>query len=211
MLRCAASSRLNNASGLFDDPYRYSNEARQPANTLTPQHRALAREAAQKSIVLLKNNDALLPLSKHLRNVLVVGSLATDAEASDRPWALAADPEDSITVLQGIRPCPSPDTEVVYLGGASPISNAVDDLAEVLQAARDAEVVIAVLGERADQSGEARSRTELGLPGCPGHVVACPVGHRQARGHRADEWPPARVLEDRARGAGTFGNLVPGQ
>ncbi len=151
--------------GLFDDPYRYSNEARQRANTLTPQHRALAREAAQKSIVLLKNNDALLPLSKHLRNVLVVGSLATDAEATIGPWALAAHPEDSITVLQGIRHAVAPDTEVVYLGGASPISNAVDDLAEVLQAARDAEVVIAVLGERADQSGEARSRTDLGLPG----------------------------------------------
>jgi len=151
--------------GLFDDPLRYSNEARQQANTLTPQHRALAREAAQKSIVLLKNNDALLPLPKHLRNVLVVGSLATDAEATIGPWATAAHPEDSVTVLQGIRQAVSPGTKVVYLAGASPISNALDDLAEVQQAAQQAEVVIAVLGERADQSGEARSRTDLGLPG----------------------------------------------
>ncbi len=151
--------------GLPEDPYRYSDEARQRANVLTPQHRALAREAAQKSIVLLKNTDALLPLSKHLRNVLVVGSLATDAEATIGPWALAGHPEDSITVLQGIRRAVAPDTEVVYLPGASPISNETQDLNEVQQAARVAEVVVAVLGEHADQSGEARSRANLGLPG----------------------------------------------
>ena len=151
--------------GLLDDPYRYSDEARQRANVLTPQHRALAREAAQKSIVLLKNTDALLPLSKHLRNVLVVGSLATDAEATIGPWALAAHPEDSITVLQGIRRAVAPGTEVVYLPGASPISTETQNLNEVRQAARRAEVVVAVLGERADQSGEARSRADLGLPG----------------------------------------------
>jgi len=150
--------------GLLEDPYRYSDEARQRANVLTPQHRALAREAAQKSIVLLKNTDALLPLSKHLRNVLVVGSLATDAEATIGPWALAGHPEDSITVLQGIRRAVAPDTEVVYLPGASPISDDTQNLIEVQQAARLAEVVVAVLGERADQSGEARSRADLGLP-----------------------------------------------
>nr|WP_262417341.1 beta-glucosidase BglX [Pseudomonas sp. SH10-3B] len=151
--------------GLLEDPYRYSDEARQRANVLTPQHRALAREAAQKSIVLLKNTDALLPLSKHLRNVLVVGSLATDAEATIGPWALAGHPEDSITVLQGIRRAVAPDTEVVYLPGASPISDDTQNLIEVQQAAHLAEVVVAVLGERADQSGEARSRADLGLPG----------------------------------------------
>ena len=151
--------------GLLDDPYRYSDEARQRANVLTPQHRALAREAAQKSIVLLKNTDALLPLSKHLRNVLVVGSLATDAEATIGPWALAGHAEESITVLQGIRHAVAPDTEVVYLPGASPISKEAQNLIEVQQAARNADVVVAVLGERADQSGEARSRADLGLPG----------------------------------------------
>jgi beta-glucosidase len=151
--------------GLLDDPYRYSDEARQRTNVLTPQHRALAREAAQKSIVLLKNTDALLPLPKHLRNMLVVGSLATDAEATLGPWALAAHPQDSITVLQGIRRAVAPGTEVVYLPGASPISNETQNLEAVRQAARRAEVVVAVLGERADQSGEARSRADLGLPG----------------------------------------------
>jgi len=151
--------------GLLDDPYRYSDEARQRTNVLTPQHRALAREAAQKSIVLLKNTDALLPLPKHLRNMLVVGSLATDAEATLGPWALAAHPQDSITVLQGIRRAVAPGTEVVYLPGASPISNETQNLEAVRQAARRAEVVVAVFGERADQSGEARSRADLGLPG----------------------------------------------
>jgi len=151
--------------GLFADPYRYSDEARQRANLLTPQHRALAREAAQKSIVLLKNTDALLPLPKSLRKVLVVGSLATDAESTLGPWPGVGLAADSITVLQGIRNAVDPDTEVTYLPGTAPNSEQIEDLRSIRQAARSAQVVVAVLGESANQSGEARSRTHLGLPG----------------------------------------------
>lgn len=151
--------------GLFADPYRYSDEARQRASVLTPQHRALAREAAQQSIVLLKNTDALLPLPKHLRNLLVVGSLATDAQATIGPWSAQGRADDSITILQGIRNAVAPNTEVVYLPDASPLSQKVQNLPAIRQAAQKAQVVIAVLGESADQSGEAHSRADLGLPG----------------------------------------------
>lgn len=151
--------------GLFDDPYRYSDEAREQASQLTPQHRALARESAQKSIVLLKNNDALLPLSKQPGKVLVVGSLASDASATIGPWAGAANPEDSVTVLQGLRNAVAPGTEITYLPGASPVSPHLQDITRVETIARDSDLIIAVLGETAEQSGEAHSRAELGLPG----------------------------------------------
>ncbi|TFY92718.1 beta-glucosidase BglX [Pseudomonas kairouanensis] len=157
--------------GLFDAPYRYSDEAREKASILTPQHRALAREAAQKSIVLLKNAGSLLPLPKSLGTVLVVGSLATDAQATLGPWAWAGHPQDSVTVLQGIQHAVSADTQVIYLPGASPDSPGTQGIAAAQQAAHDADVVIAVLGETADQSGESRSRAELGLPGAQDRLL----------------------------------------
>ncbi|WP_282390280.1 glycoside hydrolase family 3 C-terminal domain-containing protein, partial [Pseudomonas sp. PS01296] len=89
--------------GVFGDPYRYSAEARERASQLTPQHRALAREAAHKSIVLLKNSGPLLPLSKQQGKVLVTGSRASAASATIGPWAGAGRAEDSVTVLQGLR------------------------------------------------------------------------------------------------------------
>ena len=151
--------------GLFDDPYRYSDEARERANQLTPQHRALAREAAQKSIVLLKNSGPLLPLSKQPGKVLVTGSLASDASATIGPWAGAGRAEESVTVLQGLRNAVAPGSEIVYLPGASPSSPHVQDIKQVEHTARESDLLIAVLGETAEQSGEAHSRAELGLPG----------------------------------------------
>jgi beta-glucosidase len=157
--------------GLFADPYRYSDEARERASILTPEHRALAREAAQKSIVLLKNTDSLLPLPKHLNRLLVVGSLAVDARATLGSWALAGHPEDSVSVLQGIRNAVAGPTEVTYLPGASPLSPETQGVTQIQEAARNADAVIAVLGETADQSGEARSRAELGLPGAQDELL----------------------------------------
>lgn len=157
--------------GLFADPYRYSDEARERASILTPEHRALAREAAQKSIVLLKNTDSLLPLPKHLNRLLVVGSLAVDARATLGSWALAGHPEDSVSVLQGIRNAVAGPTEVTYLPGASPLSPETQGIPQIHEAARNADAVIAVLGETADQSGEARSRAELGLPGAQDELL----------------------------------------
>ncbi|ROO38748.1 glycosyl hydrolase [Pseudomonas sp. AF76] len=151
--------------GLFDDPYRYSDPAREKALTMTPHARALAREAAQKSIVLLKNDGDLLPLSKSLRKILVVGALANDAQSTLGPWFGVGRAEESITVLEGIRRAVSPTTDVVHMAGASPDSLDISGLEEARDAASDADVIVAVLGETANMSGEARSRTSLDLPG----------------------------------------------
>ncbi|KIH81701.1 beta-glucosidase BglX [Pseudomonas batumici] len=151
--------------GLFDDPYRYSDAAREKANLLTPQSRALAREAAQKSMVLLKNEKALLPLHKDLPKLLVVGALADDQRSTLGSWPGDGRAKESISVLQGIKGAVSSATQVVYIQGASPDDLDLSEIDKAHQAALDADVVIAVLGERANMSGEARSRSSLGLPG----------------------------------------------
>ena len=151
--------------GLFEDPYRYSDPIREANSANLPQHRALAREAGQKSIVLLKNNGQLLPLSKRLRRLLVVGSLATDAAATLGPGSWPGTPIGAVTVLQGIQNAVSTSTDVTYLPGASPTSADTQGIAAAEKAARDVDVVVAVLGENAEHSGEGQSRAELGLPG----------------------------------------------
>ncbi|XXE66803.1 glycoside hydrolase family 3 C-terminal domain-containing protein [Pseudomonas sp. R1-7] len=158
--------------GLFNDPYRYSDPARETAQLSLPQPRAIAREAAQKSIVLLKNDGALLPLSKSLRKVVVVGALANDALSTLGSWSADGRADESVTILDGIKRAVSPTTEVVYVPAGSPERSDMFDSGSVLRAVTDTDVVVAVLGETADMSGEARSRTSLGLPGTQNELVA---------------------------------------
>jgi beta-glucosidase len=152
--------------GLFEDPYRYCGDvAREQARTLTPEARALARTAARESIVLLKNEGGVLPLSKSLKNIAVVGSLAADKREPLGNWNGLGVPEDVISVLDGIRGAVSRETKVAYARGAAPTSKDRSGFDEAERIAREADVVIAVLGESYDMSGEARSRTGLILPG----------------------------------------------
>jgi len=151
--------------GLFEDPYRYSDPTRERNLLGTPETRALAREAAQKSIVLLKNDNALLPLPKNLRNLLIVGALANDAQSTLGSWSADGRAEESITVLEGIKRAVSPGTQVTYLPLAAPESTDVAGTNGLQHMASNADVIVAVLGETGDMSGEARSRAALDLPG----------------------------------------------
>jgi beta-glucosidase len=151
--------------GLFDDPYRYSDSERERQRTLTPALRKLAREAAQNAIVLLKNEGELLPLKKELGTLAVVGALAEDARSTLGSWEAAGRAEDAITVLQGIRRAVSPKTRILYAKGASPDSSSTAGFAEAERAVRAADVTLLVLGEREAMTGEAESRSYVGLPG----------------------------------------------
>lgn len=164
--------------GLFDNPYRGLDEAKRSAVTLTPAARALAREAAEKSCVLLKN-DGALPLARNLK-VALVGPLAGSRGNMQGTWAVAARSEDSVTVLEGMRA--AFDT-VLYAKGA----NIVDDpsvaarlnlfgetvtidspdalIAEALEHAKRADVIVACVGEAREHTGESSTRSNLELPG----------------------------------------------
>jgi beta-glucosidase len=151
--------------GLFTDPYRYSDPARERARTLTPQHLTHAREIARKSIILLKNSAGTLPFSKRLRTIAVIGPLAGDAQSALGSWAAAGRPEDAISVLEGIRRALPSGTRILHTKGADVAGDDTTGFREAERLARQAEVVILVLGEDRDMSAEARNRSSLDLPG----------------------------------------------
>ncbi|HKG92942.1 MAG TPA: glycoside hydrolase family 3 N-terminal domain-containing protein [Gemmatimonadaceae bacterium] len=158
--------RAKFALGLFDDPYRYGDTTRERTDILTPEHRAAARQLGRESIVLLENRGGALPLRKGLRSLAVIGPLADDARAVNGSWNGAARPEDAVTVLAGIRRAvEAGGTRVTYARGAPVDTASAGGIDEAVQAARAADAVLLVLGEREDMSGEASSRASVELPG----------------------------------------------
>jgi beta-glucosidase len=157
--------RVKYELGLFANPFKSSSEAREKALTLTPSHRALARQSAQQSIVLLRNEGNLLPLPPTVKTIAVIGTLADDARSSLGGWAAAGRAEDAVTVLAGIRKAVGPDTRVLYAPGAPVEAMDSTGFAEALRIAREADVVVMVVGEHQDMSAEARNRSSLDLPG----------------------------------------------
>jgi beta-glucosidase len=151
--------------GLFQDPYRYSSQQRQDTLTLHREHIAFARDIARKSIVLLKNQGNVLPLSKSLGTIAVIGPLATDTRSALGNWSAAGRETDVVTMLDGIKRAVSPRTQVVHAKGAVVQGHDTTGFAEALRVARGADVIIAVVGETQDMSAEARNRTSLDLPG----------------------------------------------
>ncbi len=161
--------------GLFDDPYRYCDEGREKALLYHPDHQAAALDIAKKSVVLLKNTGNLLPLSKDIRKVALIGALAADKNSPLGNWRGAGEDNSAVSVLEGVRQyVPG----VRYAKGAEVAIGATEFIrkvainetdksgfAEAVKAAKGAEVVIMVLGEHGLQTGEGRSRTNLDLPG----------------------------------------------
>jgi beta-glucosidase len=127
--------RMKVQAGLFDDPYTKE-------NATVPMDREAARRVAQKSIVLLKNENGLLPLPKSGRRIAVVGPLADSKVDMLGPWSGLGKAEDCVTPLEGIR---------------SIIGEPV--------ALDQADIIVAILGESREMSGEAASRASIELPG----------------------------------------------
>lgn len=149
--------------GLFDDPYRYINLEAEKAAHLRPEYRQLSREAAAKSIVLLKN-DGVLPLSRSVRSVAVIGPLADSGQILGG-WSAMGKHEEAVTLRQGIASKLGTDVTVTAVAGCDIDSTDESGFAEALAAAEAADVVILALGEREDMSGEAGSRVFLNVPG----------------------------------------------
>lgn len=175
--------------GLFDQPYRSLESHRQPV-ALTAESRRLAREAAAKACVLLKN-DGVLPLARDGRTIALIGPLADSRANMQGTWAVSARPADSITVLEGLQAAAGERIRILHAKGA----NIVDDpslaarlnvfgatftidarppdelIAEAVALARQADVVVACVGEAKEHAGESATRSALGLPGSQGALV----------------------------------------
>jgi beta-glucosidase len=168
--------RVKHELGLFDDPYRYCDPEREQRVTGQVAFQDAVLEMARKSIVLLKNEGGLLPLRKEGQRIALIGSLAADKDSPLGSWRIAADPGTAVSVLEGMSAYSG--NELVHEKGVELIVGPaifVDDIkvnetdttgmAAAVAAAKAADVAVLVLGEHGFQSGEARSRTELGLPG----------------------------------------------
>ena len=162
--------------GLFDDPYKYCDEAREKASIGSKAHNDDVLDMAKKSIVLLKNEKNLLPLKQSGAKIALIGALASDKNSPLGSWRIAADDNTAVSVLEGMQQYKN--NSLVYAKGTEVATNKQVFVNEVeinstdfsgfeaaKKAAKEAEVVVMVLGEIGFQSGEGRSRTELGLPG----------------------------------------------
>jgi len=162
--------------GLFDNPYKYCDEAREAATVGKKEFHDGVLDVAKKSIVLLKNEKNLLPLKKQGQKIAVIGALANDKTSPLGSWRIGADDNTAVSVLEGLREYKG--NQLTYAKGSDVVLgnpqfvvetkiNMTDKsgFAEAIATAKSADVVIMVLGEHGLQTGEGRSRAELGLPG----------------------------------------------
>ncbi|MGL1888438.1 MAG: glycoside hydrolase family 3 C-terminal domain-containing protein [Reichenbachiella sp.] len=149
--------------GLFEDPYKYCDPEKAKKVLKHPDHLALALEVAKKSIVLLKNENHLLPLKKTQKKIAVIGSLSNDKDTPVGNWAGAADNGTMTSVIEGLSKYTK---NITYAKGCGPwTGDSTHGFAEAIALAKKSDVVIMTLGEHAWQSGEAKSRSNPIIPG----------------------------------------------
>ncbi|HET6630666.1 MAG TPA: beta-glucosidase BglX [Woeseiaceae bacterium] len=154
--------------GLFEDPYRYSDPEREAAVIYRPEYLAAARDMARRSMVLLKNEHALLPLPDDTASIALIGPLADSEVDMIGSWSAAGERKGKpVTLLEGLEARLGDATVIRYARGADYAFGSEDTSGfdEALAAARASDVVIVAMGERWDMTGEAASRTRLDLPG----------------------------------------------
>lgn len=154
--------------GLFDDPYKFCNEAREQAALNNPEHVKVAREAGAKSIVLLKNQNNLLPLSKNTKTIAFIGPLVKAVKQNKGFWDVevpGVDSNDIVSQWEGLQNKIGAGTTLLYAKGCDIEGTNKDGFAEAVAIAKQSDVVILSIGERRDMSGEAKSRSNLSIPG----------------------------------------------
>ena len=169
--------------GLFADPYKYCDENRAKTEVFTAEHRAIARSTAAQSFVLLKNQGNLLPLKKS-GTVALVGPLADNKENMPGTWSVAANFQKATSVLSGMQQVLGDKVKIIYAKGSNLDYDAAYEeragmfgkalgrdnrpadviIKEAVDAANQADVVVAALGESAEMSGESSSRSNIEIP-----------------------------------------------
>jgi beta-glucosidase len=169
--------------GLFADPYKSLSEERANSEIFSDAHRSAARRFAEHSFVLLKNNNQLLPLKKS-GTIALIGPLANNHRNMLGTWTIAGDFNKSVTVMDGIKNIAGNGVNILYAKGANitddsffakrvnalgievekDTRSAEDMLNEAVTTANGADVIVAVLGEAADMTGESSSRSDINIP-----------------------------------------------
>jgi beta-glucosidase len=153
--------------GLFDDPYRFSNEKRQKDQTNNQNNRKFGREFGSKSIVLLKNQGNILPLSKTVKTVALIGPFGKETVANHGFWSVAFkdDSQRIVSQFDGIKNQLDKNSTLLYAKGCNVDDQDKTMFAEAVETAKKADVVIMTLGEGHAMSGEAKSRSNIGFSG----------------------------------------------
>ena len=171
--------RLKEQLGLFEDPYRRGSK-RESVEILT-ERRQLARDVGARSLVLLQNEGEALPLPTTVRKLALIGPLADARSEMRGPWAAAGDPDDHVSVLDGMRAA-LPSTEIRHVAGVDIAGADVSGIPAAIDACEDADAIVLCLGEAANMSGEAASRAYPGLPGEQRALALAVIERAQARG-----------------------------
>jgi beta-glucosidase len=160
--------------GLFEDPYRYLDEAREAEVVLSKELMDHALEAARPCIVLLKNDTirgrTLLPLAPNTRSIALIGPLGDNQIDLLGTWHASGDASKVVTVLQGLKEA-LPKATIRYARGAEFDGTDQKGFAEAVRIARQSDIVILAVGENYQQNGEAASRSNLDLPGVQPQLV----------------------------------------
>lgn len=154
--------------GLFDDPFKYCNAEREQKELNNPEHVKVARDMAVRSIVLLKNQDNLLPLSKSTKTIAFIGPLVKAVKQNKGFWDVEVPGVDSnfiVSQWEGLQNKVGSKTKLLYAKGCEIEGNDKSGFVEAVTMAKQSDVVILSIGERRDMSGEAHSRSNLGIPG----------------------------------------------
>jgi beta-glucosidase len=173
--------RIKFRLGLFDNPYRYCNEDREKNEIYTEENRVFSREVAKKSIVLLKNENNLLPINKTIKTIAVIGPLADDKDTPLGNWRAKGGRNTAVSLLEGIKNTVSSSTKVTHAKGCDIVTdkevgqtfllplhfNTTDKsgFQHAINIAKKADIVVLAIGEMALQTGEGRSQTDIGFAG----------------------------------------------
>jgi beta-glucosidase len=169
--------------GLFQDPYRYCDEQRSQTEIFTDANRKAAREIAAQSFVLLKNQGNVLPLKKG-GTIALIGPLADNKENMVGTWSVAANFSKSVSVIEGLKAAAGDQAKILYAKGANIVGDSLLDsrisifgkptgrdmrtsaemIGEAVSIAGQSDVIVAALGESAEMTGEASSRSDIRLP-----------------------------------------------
>ncbi len=161
--------------GLFEDPYKYSNSKREDKELNNPMHRKIARDIAAKSIVLLKNEKEILPLSKDIKKIAFIGPLVKEHKQNMGFWSVELPEVDYdkyiVSQWEGLQNKVGKNTQLLYAKGCEIEGDNKDGFAEAVAVANQADVVIVSIGERRDMTGEAKSRSSIRIPGVQEELV----------------------------------------
>lgn len=163
--------------GLFDDPYKFCNETREKAEWNNPEHLTVARDIAKKSIVLLKNEKQLLPISKQTKSVALIGPFAKAVSDHNGFWSYDW-PDDTariVSLWDGVKAKLGTDAKMIYAKGCNINDSNRTGFQQAVDAANAADIVILSVGEARDMSGEAKSRSNIHLPGVQEELIQAVV------------------------------------